>query len=1159
MNNIGRWHSGIMVEFAPEEKLYVPVSGIVKNFCFDDDKENYILLENKITIPLKNKKTEELSCYSFISNFKHHEKIKRYINEETYFYKLKYYKINEFPVCIDTEIGDINSGVNYINFSKADEDKYIGSVFYMNLTCSKIMDKKDSSEFDITIRKIPKIESLKRIKGFTKGDIKSGRYTIKDGTAVTYGNGQLIVYGNGAIGYDELKKEVGYIFVRRDIGLRIGSYGNVYLLDNNKRYYKTISKELKREELVLKNADIEKLNDIIKRTTESYYLISDKDRKRVIINYYRLPSDSEERHLVADLRTIVNRLTRSQEVVIAGNVNNNTIEARIGLDASYALCIKKDSENVLSLVYDVLFMDSRRYAYLKNRLKEWKINGRTKEVSFYGVESRELDRNVTGLKIIVGEKEINDSSYQDKEGLFKCRPYLFNQLNEDYVEYKFAIKNKDLKNVFIPYKITGWANARPNIKNGILVYSDYGLGESPKYYSSIAEMEDKKIYNFPQLFEQNSEGYVIRMNNGYAYVPEEELKVIIKADTKGFKDSYLSQNTMVGFANGEEKSYNDGTYVEWCLFFTKDISEIKAEKKRLRIPKGTPCKKLWRESELFGLPKDTIVRFKNDVVISMDITVRFYPNSPYYNNLDGLEFKDDGTCVINSKFRRIFLYDDCIDLKETVDGDIKTLAINSTNERCNDDEYKKFIEKIILPKLLEKEHKFRYTKYEYYQIGFSVSAKEICERYNISEPLAFAGKDANAVKSKMQKDLLKVNMFYGNEEEMDSEFPIDYERDGYEESDQNIIEIEDNKYSFDKDTIRNCLQSPLEEYFGGLLRLNYGKGRITDALEEDGFKCDLAKLKEDLMSYNPEFRDFLDAQNFLYADSTPNDKKYTYGERYIDAMKYLHRTICLHPLEFSKRTREDPKNHATGVVDIRSDIDIDGFIDSLGGRNKFYFVYPPLFYRIMEESRLLEFNPYAGMKYSEIYSDDSMPIIVGNNITESGGSVVVDNPGFAPVWAERNVRNPNVNGYACVTGFFNEEYTNTSKKKYYHEGVDFRGDKTAIESFIYGKVVMCKNQGNKHYGVSILVKGDKKEDGKNMFYLLGHMTSHVVNKGDSVYPGKIVGYVGNTGNSLGAHLHLTVYKTEKDNSEELWKDGNYIIRNFGVVNPFDHSEKRKGE
>ena len=101
------------------------------------------------------------------------------------------------------------------------------------------------------------------------------------------------------------------------------------------------------------------------------------------------------------------------------------------------------------------------------------------------------------------------------------------------------------------------------------------------------------------------------------------------------------------------------------------------------------------------------------------------------------------------------------------------------------------------------------------------------------------------------------------------------------------------------------------------------------------------------------------------------------------------------------------------------------------------------------------------MKYSDIYSGISMPIIVGNNITESGDSVVVDSPGFAPVWAERNVRNPNINGYACVTGFFNQNYLNvrtgsgeTYKEKGYsaftHEGVDFRGSVgTEIKSFIY--------------------------------------------------------------------------------------------------------------
>lgn len=90
--------------------------------------------------------------------------------------------------------------------------------------------------------------------------------------------------------------------------------------------------------------------------------------------------------------------------------------------------------------------------------------------------------------------------------------------------------------------------------------------------------------------------------------------------------------------------------------------------------------------------------------------------------------------------------------------------------------------------------------------------------------------------------------------------------------------------------------------------------------------------------------------------------------------------------------------------------------------NSFYFLHPVYSLRHFEKAGLFEFNPYEGKKYSEIYSLGSMPEIVGNNITESGDSVVVDNPGFAPVWAARDGRNPNIDGYACVTGFFNQDY-----------------------------------------------------------------------------------------------------------------------------------------
>jgi murein DD-endopeptidase MepM/ murein hydrolase activator NlpD len=79
------------------------------------------------------------------------------------------------------------------------------------------------------------------------------------------------------------------------------------------------------------------------------------------------------------------------------------------------------------------------------------------------------------------------------------------------------------------------------------------------------------------------------------------------------------------------------------------------------------------------------------------------------------------------------------------------------------------------------------------------------------------------------------------------------------------------------------------------------------------------------------------------------------------------------------------------------------------------------------------------------------------------------------------------NKYTTINAFFNEDL-----KTYYHEGVDFDGvwDKTPIHALIYGTVVMKKDQQDNHYGLSLLIQGNKQEDGKNMFYLLGHMSRY---------------------------------------------------------------------
>ena len=101
------------------------------------------------------------------------------------------------------------------------------------------------------------------------------------------------------------------------------------------------------------------------------------------------------------------------------------------------------------------------------------------------------------------------------------------------------------------------------------------------------------------------------------------------------------------------------------------------------------------------------------------------------------------------------------------------------------------------------------------------------------------------------------------------------------------------------------------------------------------------------------------------------------------------------------------------------------------------------------------------------------------------------------------------------------------------------------------------------------------EDGKHMFYLLGHLARYAegIEKGVNVYPGMIVGYVGNSGNCYtnghkineaerkagkGAHLHLSLYKTKEKNGELLYdkKNDNFKTRDRNLVNPFNHSEGR---
>ena len=245
---------------------------------------------------------------------------------------------------------------------------------------------------------------------------------------------------------------------------------------------------------------------------------------------------------------------------------------------------------------------------------------------------------------------------------------------------------------------------------------------------------------------------------------------------------------------------------------------------------------------------------------------------------------------------------------------------------------------------------------------------------------------------------------------------------------------------------------------------------------------------------------------------------------------------------------------------------------------------PLYFAHHLDRAEVFGFNPYEGKTYKEIFKLETVNNIVGNNITENGESKVVSNPGFAPVYDSTFPgRNPNINGYACVTGFFNQDYLDVTRgngekyRKTYevftHEGVDFRGKEgTEIKSFIYGTVLAYGTFGN--YGRTIFIRNSESTG----IYLLAHLQGYnkpVLDKG-IITPGTLVGYVGTSGpekdgnidGKYAAHLHVTYFSLAQSgytkqfitgtNGKNLYADINY--KNGSVRNPFNiESRKTKNK
>jgi hypothetical protein len=104
-----------------------------------------------------------------------------------------------------------------------------------------------------------------------------------------------------------------------------------------------------------------------------------------------------------------------------------------------------------------------------------------------------------------------------------------------------------------------------------------------------------------------------------------------------------------------------------------------------------------------------------------------------------------------------------------------------------------------------------------------------------------------------------------------------------------------------------------------------------------------------------------------------------------------------------------------------------------------------------------------------------------------------------------------------VTGHFGEQRSfNGGPVQGHHGGTDFGAD--------FGTPIYASNAGVVVMSGLYLVRGNLVvvDHGLGVFTLYGHMSERAVEVGDVVAKGQVLGYIGSTGLSTGAHLHWEV-------------------------------------
>ena len=117
------------------------------------------------------------------------------------------------------------------------------------------------------------------------------------------------------------------------------------------------------------------------------------------------------------------------------------------------------------------------------------------------------------------------------------------------------------------------------------------------------------------------------------------------------------------------------------------------------------------------------------------------------------------------------------------------------------------------------------------------------------------------------------------------------------------------------------------------------------------------------------------------------------------------------------------------------------------------------------------------------------------------------------------IKNENLTRMASGYGYRKDPFT---KKRRFHWGMDFTAKK-GIPIYATGNGII-KRADNRSSGYG---KHIRLDHGFGYVSLYAHLSKYNARRGQTVKRGDIIGYVGNTGRSVGPHLHYEIFKDNK--------------------------------